>query len=632
MASETSVIKSVSLSPLFHLLFVNYDYGDKKEFFSHCTELSNKLLRISPFNEALHGNRISVRAHDPDSAFTTTTPVSRFSQYSTLMGILGSITIHHSGGTITGTNIWANPRLRRNKAICILSKNTARDHYAGTVGTTFQPRANDDVWKLGPFILMFGPIPAIPADPPIPADPLHDVENKAQLLAHELGHIFSLSDEYDTGLRSYPLGEPGQPNVTIDVSTSNTKVRDYTLPSRLGRVVKSFDHPAFIGNKPNVTDSSGADLKLFRISDLSSISSTMRSNFVAIRHPSRNTALSNTPSENRANYNILFPNKLIFDGKHANFFEGAAEYREGIYRFFSDCKMRHTLIIHQTTSRAESINFCAICKNEIRRNLYKKQQFLPVKIKFKPRVTWNEKVKINSTMAASFLAHVGAAAPPSATDATEFTFLMFESFYSSLPSADWPFKSLPIPLRNGSGKTGRMPVVGQYLAEVMIDYWFNNMERLRNKGLTDFGAMGAPAAMIEGGFGSLVNEFRFELFPDPFAIAPGGTRIYAAVGLTPDDMANLQPGSILQVWRSEHIYKLCVVYVSLGTGGITPVEFERELPFMGAGDTHSLIFVEYVSATEIYVADHLNKSRNLITEYAGFPFRIAAQWYNATGL
>jgi hypothetical protein len=168
-----------------------------------------------------------------------------------------------------------------------------------------------------------------------------------------------------------------------------------------------------------------------------------------------------------------------------------------------------------------------------------------------------------------------------------------------------------------------------------------------------FAGLGAAGAVTYLGFGCITNrQYRNRITINDPELNDGNDIEINFLDITPltlNDFEHIQPGAILQIWRgtggthherlnnARETFRNILAYIETSRlrreAGLDPENPPTSQQLCGFPDWcgHSLYFVEMHDGQPM-IADQYGIRHSLIDSYPSYPFWIASQWFDATGV
>lgn len=674
-----------SVAPAVQFLFLSEGYSDEVEFRQHVDRIFQAFLTIAPFNQAKH--KIAAWAHFVPSNDGQITNVEQNTAFKFFISEDGKLTtlrpqrlidainniqveIPHIDNPlqyVDGAEVWLSWRLIPEESIvCVLSKSTAPS--SNTLlewpSGLLEPNAlTIEIRELLPCIFLSSWV--------LGTSHYTNPEMAVALVfAKQVGLVFGLADELEyegDEYHNYPeiintdIEEPLWPNVTAHASLLDNNGHlqidqlkwRYLIPmKRLTNGIAESQYP--------IPSANATDTEIYALHG--NIAEIANSSVLLLRHPSWIDPTKEGPNLERY---VEWPKEPLKLSGEVNLFEGAAGYRQGLYRSSSECLMRFEGY-NVTTGNKDSrqpVNFCPVCYEHLRRRLsgFSKFSLKLGSIRIKTTITGChierdcQKVSALSTALTNYILNE--------TDTLEFklgpnkcteaTIKRFTKFFNDklhyplscrIPVNDprWTQPHYDLPYLRGDRTYCRDAFRAWHI-------WNTVLEKLPYWNSLEFAGLGGAGAIIYLGFGYLINrrETRTMLLDD-------GREIYYqdVIPLEPEDFTKIQPGAILQTWglgtydvsAGQDTYRQIVAYIEQSRFRLESNQQPLDPP-SSKPPGHSVFFVglkkdennNYIKDDNDnfipLVADQYGTTKPLTTGYrANYAFWIAAQWFDATGV
>lgn len=640
----------------FHLLFLSDGFldVDENEFLTHCRAITAELLEIDPFK--LAASQLSVSAVFTASQqrgvgaaagntafrfFVTPAGELRTRRPGTIVAQVADVTPVPLGGAIapplpvTGRDVWMNENTRGSRAVCVVVRHAAKvatltkAYAAGDLDVAAD--ATEDLAALVPIVAMS----MWPVLPGAPQDYTNAATAAAAVLARELGVVCGLAYESeltDAAHETYDPAapEPVGPNLVTDralrvgtaVDVERIPWRGLIRDTRRQQAVLERDHPAL---------AVAGETSLDEIARYAPIGNLMRTNVVLLRH-SRNPANPNDTSALTAT-RYYTPGRLRLVEREPQLIEGGGGFRRGVYRPSVECLMRFegTDVAQPGGGVARQVvPFCAVCEKHLHTWIQDGAgsfRFDSVRMLRGPVVC----VGRNPSRVAERLTEWVAGADANYLQAlqrmacVEATVNRYETFFREqlgwrdterirLQNQGWYANEIQFPISAGRG----------------LNMWRIWMTHVVNEdgtpgplrtiaGLRTYAGLGAPGAIWYGGLGCLANRRRRQ--PVENDVDGNPVEFYLVDSLTANQLGDLAPGSLLQIWRDRQTYVEIVRYAHRLTDAV---------PRTGG---HSLFYMGVDEAGEHVVADQIGFAEPLTSGWrSDYTFWIAAQWRDAVNV
>ncbi len=668
MRTRPDLIHRPSDVPALQLLFLSEGYSDQTEFLQHSSRIMQAFLRIAPFRQ--HSHRIAAWAHFLSSAemVSATERNTGLRLYVDVGGLLTTqkpqriidvllglqVSIPNLGDPlefIDASEVWLGRLVDEEAVVCVLAKNSAPS--STTVfqwpTTLVEPSAEtQELRDLLPCIflsscwLTSGSVPQY-------SNPHEAV---GLVLAKQCGRILGLADERELAgpaFKVYTITdpangssilEPQSPNVTAYASLADDagqldldrlKWRAFLAP----RQMTGISEQAYPAPPSGASDAQVRQLfdQTARIADTS---------VLMLRHRGLNDQSQDAPNVERY---ATGPRKPLSLSGAVNLFEGAAGFRQGLFRPTGECLMRFDGYDDTTggVTRRVAVDLCPICAEHARRRLAGAAAFTLDGVKIKTAAS-TCRAKRESRIAQALIKYIDLATPShgemrrsdgSTMACVEATARRFEDFFrgmlkwpltKTVGTADWLPTELELPVlygnRTSSDHARRAWSIWNTKLEPKYRSGRKDPYALPNWRSVSWAGLGAPGALAYLGFGCIVNRRTRKS-----TVREGRTVRYSDVtSLAVSDFDNLQPGSLLQLWKTHHMFEEFVIYAELSRLRIAAGLEPNPAPL---GEGHSLYFVGMIDGAA-HVADQWDTAR-LLSDWNEYPFRIAAQWFDATG-
>lgn len=641
-------------SERFHLLFLSEGFTTSERFYARVSGIAKHLLELDPWSRGRVGiwarydassRRYDPSVHEAAAASAKVDKATAFRFYGTggahawsakpetiIDALLKTcVTLKTSARkkvVVPAENIFLRKPLPDFGAVCVLidADDEIRVTYGrdnGAIAAIASPPLREAFQGLAPLLVM-----SI-GWPEAPNLSNEDQANSARL-AHELGHVFDLADEYESDFTIDPCSgsegdygdygdgrpdraqEPDAPNLTAEATLwtqgaldpQKVKWRRLVPAERRGKITDT-PHP-----------DPGLPLQVAEAANRA------KDSLLFLRHPSRTEWGSGL--RNLSYFAPAF--QPLEQAPEPNLIEGGGYYRRGILRPALECTMRFSTFDPAGDNACRAVaGYCPVCLRHLAERLTGTLDFDPAAARVFQGDPSSRGVKVSSRLAAAFaelvrkhpelaLRHPNDPVDPDELcSCVETTVRRYETFLhtvvkwkraQSVPLSDWYAKSIQFPflrsvLSNGSEQGGWNA----------WHIWMSAQNPLRLRGLTAFAGLGAAGALVYAGLGSLANERVGD--PDVGWIVEG---------LTPDALDNVAPGSLLQLWNGKTEYVNLVRYVA----GLDP--FVATPP---PRDGHSVVYMGRNRANEHIVADQAGTAESLSQWCSGgYDFIIAAQWFD----
>jgi hypothetical protein len=625
----------------FHLLLLSEGFvldpekKNEKNFYAYCHRLTQALFLINPFGGVRCSFSVSalfvasneegiseIGGLSRDTAFSFYKTVDKklvTKDYSAIVSCIKGLQVDPPVGStnalpLLGEEIWLNPLTEGRRAVCVVAnvagEKLATTHIKPILGPdTDPPIETDDVLNLIPLVVV-GMYP-LAVNGGASAVYINSHEMAAAILAHELGHVFGLGDEYERGDAEYEVyygDEPDIPNVTtsseiIDetgsVVLSKLKWLEECSLSRRSRSVR-------FGFQVSLSEAETEEYVV-------QVQASMAASIVRLDHPVTSQDDVDTASWTHLRYLDGPLAGLLTD--EPNLIEGAHYYRKGVFRSSAECMMRwemsEQISVGNGKFRREAIPFCRTCRRNVLGKLFGYRDFLLGGVRIVPAIQTREG-KVASRLAEAFVKYLLRTEFPEDMICVEATIRRFVTFFKD--ELRWK-NTVAFPL-------GQDELTGWYTNKVdfprlagsplrMWHIWMTNLGKLREGGVVKFAGLGAAGALWYGGFGTLANRRK--------RAVEGDLTYWLAEGLSRSELETIAPGSMLQLWKSQSMYKEIVRYAA----GLTTDPPDAE--------GHSVIYMGKDSQSRHIVADQEGVQEPLEEGWrAPYRFWIATQWHDAT--
>lgn len=640
-------------SERFHLLFLSEGFTTKERFDQQVGDIAKSFLELDPWSRAKIGiwSRYDPSARRFDSKVGAAEAAAADAQTSTALRFYKTTGSHawsarpelvvdalrdthvtlkidrRAKVRVPAELIWLRKPVPDFSAVCVLIDaddeiGVAYDRDAGVLAGLSPPALREAFQGLAPLVVMSAGWPEAP-------NLTNKWEATGARLAHELGHVFELADEYEWDFtvdphpgnedeyRDYGLDHPGgatepnAPNLTADATLRTNGSLDPQKLKWRGLV------PA--GRRDAITSATHPDPEV--PSQVAEVVTRTKDSLLHLQHPSR--APWGVDLRNRFRYlgGALLPLEAI---SKPNLIEGGGYYRRGVLRPALECMMRYSTFDAAGDNRYRAVvGYCPVCLRHIAERLADTVDFDPTAIRVFQGDPQSRGALQPSRLAAAFtdfvkknpkLALSDPDDPNSWCTCVETTVRRYETFLGTIvgwrrvqrvPMTGWYSDNIEFPFRRST------PLWGVEQGGWHTWYiWMSRQSRLRERGLAAFAGLGAAGALVYSGFGSLVNE----PVVDP-AVGP------MVESLSPDALERVAPGSLLQLWKGRAEYLAVLRYAA----GLDPV-VEEPPP----RDGHSVVYMGRDGQKDHVVADQFGTATKLShwREQNGYDFMIAAQWFD----
>ena len=696
--------------PSVQFLFLSEGFSNNLQFLQHVYGIFQAFLTIDPFEQAR--NEFAAWAHfvpsvdgpindaEQNTAFgffvseggtlTTLRPQRLVDVISDLQ-----VSVPHIDDPlefIDGDGVWLDRLVSQESIVCVLVNNpnqTSTTNFEWPQGLLDPPALTPKIQGLLPCIFLSSWV-LTQGNASQYTNPHFAV---ALTLAKQIGLLLGLADEkelpepkYEQYLTKDPLDstiilEPSEPNVTAYGS-----LLDSTGQSQIARLkwlkwkemIPAHRRTGFSVAKHPVSPPGATDAEIQKLFE-----DTARlgdASVLLLRHP--NLADPSLEGPNLQRY-VDGPRKpLLLDGQ-VNLFEGAAGYRQGLYRSSSECLMRFEGYDTNegTAVTRNAVPFCKVCHEHIQRAIAGFGEFTINFVKIKPGLVDRCPRRHESRVADAMLQYIENETPadgvmrrPSGVEmtCTEATARRFEGLFNDkflwdptrrVPAGNWDPNHLQLPFRLGIRSSPRdsrraWAVWNTVLRPSVRPERDPDEPPIRHAlsrwNSAQYAGLGAAGAVVYLGFGCLVNRQirRRMMINDPEL--GGDIEIWYndVVPLTVNDFNDIQPGAILQIWRGQganhnerlnnarETFRNIIAYVKRSQlrreerPRLDPTDkpTSQELCGFPRWCGHSLYFVHKGENGPPMIADQYGIRHSLLDSYPRYSFWIAAQWFDATGV
>lgn len=555
---------------------------------------------------------------------------------------------------------WVDPATRFQRGVIVVTDSVAEPlvtpHIQIDIFTsyTLEPDERHEAYGLGPFVLMSS-WPFVDGSMPEYANAKNRERAIAGQIAQAIGLLLGLGPERDFGRGNFNGPELLFPNLTrLPAAPSGTTV---DLSEGKWRAFRRRS----IGPNGAVRQHPGDSPTIAEVNDLRSLS---RRETLVLLHPGG--------AEPIRHIKHLSPATRIRDARLAklagigtHLIEGGLTFATGIFRPAVECTMRYSGSDKELANGnivRQLVGFCPVCRMHIARVTYGLGDYYLTAA----RIAKTEGIPRGSNVAKALKKFVETPEMNDMTDdhscveaTTHRVSKFFESVIPQFLEHQKPRENWDNWAATGFGFPSR-----RFQSKWALAIWLSQMNMLRSvfEWVAPFAGLGAPGSLAWSGFGVIVNEVD--------QVRSDELGIQVVKSLTVADLADLTPGSMLQIWTNKggfNAYDWVVRYAASGTavaGNSTNLEEKTPLRNASFVETrvnepgnvleandeaggHSLIFlgvkdptkpVASRTANDYLVADQ-NKVATMGTaaslgswSTSGFKFWIALEWYPMDGL
>lgn len=496
----------------FHLLFLSEGFLDSAPeralFHTFCKQTTLHFLAIHPYNTARRNFAVrSLFVPSATQGIAGNTLEDKDTAFKFYRSPGNKLVTNHPGRIIdilldidlipyaepeallpvNGEEIWLDGATVGSRAICVIARTPEK--LATTLLTVetnalvYPPSVTEELENMLPYVS----ISMFPVLPPIPTSATY--ENSyiavAAILAHELGHVFGLADEYERSggvYEHHPADkpEPIEPNITSastviktdgTVDIGKIKWLDMCSPSRRSSV-QSF--------QDRIGMSDAEETALF-----SQIAVASKNAVIHLKHPQDDTNPDDTSDFNKVRYTSGARQVLHVD--EPKLIEGGKYYRRDIFRPSVECMMRwegDDYNLGSSKKLRHVMPYCRICRRHIIGKLNGLNNFQFGAVQIIPTPFHPRNLILRSRLADAIVNFINNTSYTESMFCVEAMIRRFENFFNN--ELEWG-RSFEVP-------PGSSTLTGWY--EEKIDFplffgdamnmwriWMSDMDGMKERGL-----------------------------------------------------------------------------------------------------------------------------------------------------